>query len=251
VFVPVPFAIAWLAGFALRERTVRATAAEERAQRAEQEREAAAALAVAEERARIARELHDIVAHAMSVMVLQVGAVRHHLPEALEADREVLRGVESTGRTALTEMRRLLGALRREDEDAALLPQPGLRDLSRLAEQVGKAGLPVNLHVSAPTGSLPPTLDLSAYRIVQEGLTNTLRHAHASRADVTVARDADALCIDVRDDGHGGSPNGGGGRGLLGVRERVSIYGGEMTAGSAPEGGFLLRARLPLDGAVR
>jgi signal transduction histidine kinase len=248
VFTPVLFGIAWLAGFALRERASQAEAAEERAIQAERERESAARIAVAEERARIARELHDIVAHAVSVMVLQVGALRHKLPETLAEDADALRGVENTGRTALAEMRRLLGAMRREGEDPDLAPQPGLGGLDSLLGEVGRAGLPVRLHIEGEPLPLPRGIDLSAYRIVQEGLTNVLKHARASHADVTVRYGSDELQIEVRDDGEGGTASDGLGHGLVGVRERVKIYGGEMTAGAAPGGGFILSARLPLDG---
>jgi signal transduction histidine kinase len=251
VFVPALFGIAWLAGFALRERVEQAEAAEDRARLAEREREVAARLAVAEERARIARELHDIVAHAVSVIVLQVGAVRHNLPEAQDEDKEALRGVEQTGRTALADMRRLLGALRHDGDDVDLAPQPGLGSLDPLLDEFRRAGLPVRLSVDGDPVPLPRTLDLSAYRIVQEGLTNTLKHAHASHADVVVRYGADRLEIDVRDDGHGSAGGEGLGHGLVGVRERVKIYGGEMTAGAAAGGGFLLSTRLPLDGDRR
>ena len=168
-------------GYALRERAEQAEAAEVRATQAEREREAAARIAVAEERARIARELHDIVAHAVSVMVLQVGAVRHKLPDELAEDRDALRGVEQTGRTALAEMRRLLAAMRRDGDDVELTPQPGLDRLDSLAEEVGRAGLPVRLHVEGEPVPLPRAIDLSAYRIVQEGLTNALKHARAAQ----------------------------------------------------------------------
>jgi signal transduction histidine kinase len=245
VFVPVLFAIAWLAGFALRERTEQAEAAEARAAAAEREREAAARLAVAEERARIARELHDIVAHAVSVMVLHVGTVRRRLPDELADDRDALTDVEQAGRTALAEMRQLLGAMRRDGDAPELAPQPGLDDLAALVDEVGRAGLPVSLRVEGEPFPLPPAVDLSAYRIVQEGLTNVRKHAHASRAEVVVRYGAGELAIDVRDDGTGGSANGGG-HGLVGVRERVKIYGGEMTAGPADGGGFLLSTRLPV-----
>ena len=249
VFIPVLFAIAWLAGFALRERAAQAEAAEERASHAERERESAARIAVAEERARIARELHDIVAHAVSVMVLQVGAVRHKLPDTLADDADALRNVEQTGRTALGEMRRLLGAMRREGDDLELAPQPGLDGLDSLLEETGRAGLPVRLHIDGEPFPLPPAIDLSAYRIVQEGLTNALKHARASSADVTVRYRPEELQIEVRDDGKGEtSSNGGPGYGLVGVRERVKIYGGEMTAGTATGGGFVLSTRLPLTG---
>ena len=248
VFIPLVFGISWLAGFALRERAEEAEAAEARADQAERERESAARVAVAEERARIARELHDIVAHAVSVMVLQVGAVRHKLPDALAEDADALRGVERTGRTALAEMRRLLAAMRLDGDDVELMPQPGLDGLDSLLEEVGRAGLPVQLHVEGERLPLPRALDLSAYRIVQEGLTNALKHAHARRADVTLRYEPDELQIEVRDDGTGSSRSDGLGHGLVGVRERVKIYGGEMTAGTADGGGFVLSTRLPLGG---
>ena len=250
VFIPVLFAIGWLAGFAMRERTEQAEAAEERASRAEREREAAARLAVAEERARIARELHDVVAHAVSVMVLQVGAVRHKLPETVAEDKDALKDVEQAGRAALAEMRRLLGAMH-DGEDAELAPQPGLDSLDALVERVGRAGLPVRLQVEGVAVLLPRAIDLSAYRIVQEGLTNSLKHAGASRADVTVRYAADSLQLEVRDDGVGAAPGDGLGHGLVGIRERVKIYGGKMNAGPAPEGGFVLSARLPVEGGRR
>ena len=246
VFIPLRFVVAWIAGYALRERAEQAEAAEERAARAEAEREAAARVAVAEERARIARELHDIVAHAVSVMVLHVGAVRHRLPDALAEDRDALRGVERAGRTALAEMRRLLAAMRSDGDAAELLPQPGLDGLDSLLGEIGRAGLPVELHVDGKPFPLPRGVDLSAYRIVQEGLTNALKHAHASDADVTVRYRPDELEIEVRDNGGGSSKSDGLGHGLVGVRERVKIYGGEMTASKAPEGGFVLSTRLPI-----
>ncbi len=247
VFIPLRFVVAWVAGYALRERAEQAEAAEERAAQAERDREAAARIAVAEERSRIARELHDIVAHAVSVMVLQVGAVRHKLPDALAADRDALRSVERAGRTALAEMRRLLAAMRREGDEAELLPQPGLDGLDSLLDEIGRAGLPVQLHVDGKPFPLPRGVDLSAYRIVQEGLTNALKHAHASDADVTVCYRPDELEIEVRDNGRGSATTDGLGHGLIGVRERVKIYGGKMSAGTATNGGFVLSTRLPLD----
>jgi len=251
IFIPLRFVVAWVAGYALRERAERAEAAEERAVRAEREREAAARVAVAEERARIARELHDIVAHAVSVMVLQVGAVRHKLPDAPAEDRDALRAVERAGRTALAEMRRLLAAIRPDGDEAELLPQPGLDGLDSLLGEIGRAGLPVQLHVDGEPFPLPRGIDLSAYRIVQEGLTNALKHARASDADVTVRYRPDEVEIEVRDNGHGSAPSDGLGHGLVGVRERVKIYGGEMTAGSATGGGFVLSTRLPLSDESR
>ena len=246
VFIPIDFMVAWVAGFALRERSEQAEAAEARAAVAERERDAAARIAVAEERARIARELHDIVAHAVSVMVLQVGAVRHKLPDSLDEDRDALEGVERAGRTALAEMRRLLGAMRRDGEEAELVPQPGLDGLDSLREEISRAGLPVELHVDGEPFPLPRGIDLSAYRIVQEGLTNALKHSRATKADVTVRYRPGELQLEVRDNGVGSSTSDGLGHGLVGIRERVKIFGGEMTAGSANGSGFVLNTRLPL-----
>lgn len=248
VFTPVSFAIGWLVGYALRERTLRTEVAEQRAERAERDREAATRIAVAEERGRIARELHDVVAHAVSVMVLQVGAVRHRMPESDAEDREALENVERAGRTALVEMRRLLGAMRRDDEQAELAPHPGLADLDRLLGDVRAAGLPVRLQVYGEPVELPPGIDLSAYRIVQEAVTNALKHADARQAEVAVHYEPRALLLEVRDDGRGPGTTDGTGHGLVGITERVKIFGGDLTAGAAPGGGFLLRARLPLDG---
>jgi signal transduction histidine kinase len=261
IFIPLRFVVAWIAGYALRERSeqaeaaeIRATlaerdreAAEMRAVLAEREREAAARIAVAEERARIARELHDIVAHAVSVMVLQVGAVRHDLPDALEEDREALGRVEGAGRTALAEMRRLLGAMRRDGDGIELAPQPGLDSLDSLADDVSRAGLPVHIHLDGDPVALPRAIDLSSYRIVQEGLTNALKHARATQADVTIRYRANRVELEVRDDGLGAATSDGLGHGLVGIGERVKIYGGEMTAGPAPDGGFVLSARLPVE----
>jgi signal transduction histidine kinase len=254
VFIPLLFGICWLAGFAVRERAEQVQVAEVRATQAERERDAAARIAVAEERARIARELHDIVAHAVSVMVLQVGAVRHKLPDTLAEDRDALASVEQAGRTALAEMRRLLAAMRSDEDGIDLMPQPGLDALGALLDEIGRAGLPVRLHVDGEPFPLPAAIDLSAYRIVQEGLTNALKHARASHADVTVCYGPDSLRTEVRDDGIGAAsdgPGNGHGHGLVGIRERVKIYGGEMTAGTAGGGGFVLSTRLPIGGDPR
>jgi signal transduction histidine kinase len=244
----VMFAISWLVGHALRERAEQTEAAEERAARAERDREVAARVAVAEERGRIARELHDVVAHAVSVMVLQVGAVRHRMGESDAEDREALKNVEQAGRTALAEMRRLLGAMRDDDGQPELVPHPGLAALDDLLEEVRAAGLAVELQTRGEAYELPPGLDLSAYRIVQEALTNTLKHAHARQAEVDVHYGPRALEVEVRDDGRGPETGDGLGHGLVGIGERVKIYGGDMSAGRSGTGGFVLRARLPLDG---
>jgi signal transduction histidine kinase len=246
VFIPVLFGLFWSAGFVVRERAGRAEAAQLRASQAEQERDAATRIAVAEERARIARELHDIVAHAVSVMVLQVGAVRHRLPDSVAEDREALRGVEQAGRAALSEMRRLLAVMRRDGDSDELAPQPGLDRLDSLVSDIGRAGLPVEVHLDGEPFPLPRGIDLSAYRIVQEGLTNALKHAGAQHADVTVQYAPDEVRIEVRDDGRGALAGDGLGHGLIGIRERVKLYGGEMTTGTANGGGFLLSTRLPI-----
>ena len=250
IFIPVLVAIAWLAGFALHERSEQTEAAEGRARQAEQEREAMARIAVAEERARIARELHDIVAHSLSVMVLQAGAVRHRLAGDLAEDKSALEDVEKTGRQALAEMRRLLGVMRRDDDERDLTPQPSLASVDALVDQISGAGLPVHLHVEGEPIALPTGIELSAYRIIQEGLTNALKHGRASRADVTLRYIRDALEVEVCDDGQGRATTDGAGYGLLGIQERVKIYGGTMTAETAPGRGFALKTRLPLESHV-
>ena len=247
VFTPALFVVAWIVGRALRDRAERSVAAEDRALRAERERESAARVAVAEERARMARELHDVVAHTVSVMVLQVGAVRRRVPAGSE-EADALNNVEQAGRTALAEMRLLLGAMRKGDDLVALTPGPGLDDLQSLAGDVRAAGLDVRLHVDGDPVALPRSLDLSAYRIVQEGLTNALKHSGGRRADVTVAYAPDQLRLEVRDDGPGGFADTDGlGHGLIGIGERVKAYGGDMSAFVATTGGFVLRASLPLE----
>jgi signal transduction histidine kinase len=242
------FAISWLVGYVLRERLERTEAAEHRAALVERDREMTARVAAAEERTRIARELHDVVAHAVSVMVLQVGAVRHRM--ALndgEDPRETLESVEQAGRRALAEMRRLLVAMRQDDDQPELLPTRGLEDLATLTDEVRRAGLEVRLQVQGDAFALPPGLDLSAYRIVQEALTNTLKHAHASRAVVQVTYGCGDIEIEVSDDGRGPSGSDGRGHGLVGISERVRLYGGDMSAGASAAGGFVLRARIPVD----
>jgi signal transduction histidine kinase len=245
-FIPVLFAVGWLIGFALRERQERSEVAEQRAEQAERDRESAARVAVAEERARIARELHDVVAHAVSVMVLQVGAVRHGMTDDDKEAREALQHVEEAGRTALAEMRRLLDAMRREEDQLELTPRPGLDNTRQLLEDVRAAGLAVRMDVEGDPVDLAAGLDLSAYRILQEGLTNALKHANAEHACVTVTYGADYLELAIRDDGRGPITSDGLGHGLVGIAERVKIFGGNMTAGRVDGGGFALRARLPL-----
>jgi signal transduction histidine kinase len=217
-----------------------------RANVAEREREVAAREAVVEERARIARELHDAIAHNVSMMVVQAGAERRVLDESQRSTREVLGTVEEIGRNALTEMRRLVGMLRTDDDDP-LAPQPGLRDLPTLVGQVREAGLPVELKIDGEPRDLPVGLELSAYRIVQEALTNALKHAGDARARVHVRYGDDSLELEVIDDGAGAPAElASGGHGLVGMRERVALYGGRFEAGRRPAGGFTVRVLLPI-----
>jgi signal transduction histidine kinase len=236
----------WLVGLGWYRRSAYAAGLRERAERAERERETAARAAVAEERARIARELHDVVAHSVSVMVLQTGAVRRLLRDDQAQEREALGTVERTGREALAEMRRLLGVLRTPDEQAELAPQPGLSELPALVARAEAAGLPVELQVEGEPAPLPVGVDLSAYRIVQEALTNTLKHAGPAHAQVAIRYRRDAVEIEITDDGRGPAPVNGGGHGLVGMRERATLYGGELRTGAGDGGGFTVRARLPI-----
>jgi signal transduction histidine kinase len=247
VFIPIDFAISWLAGFLLRGSAEQAEAAEVRATLAEQEREADALRAVVDERTRIARELHDIVGHSVSVMTVQTSGVRRLLRPEQEQEREALLSVERTGREALAEMRRVVGALRDPEEGPALAPRPTLTRVDTLVAQARETGLPVDLEIEGRPVPLPAGVDLTAYRLVQEGLTNAIRHAAARHADVKVRYEGDHVEIEVCDDGKGAeSASSEGGHGLVGMRERVSIYGGELEAGPRAEGGFRLRARLPV-----
>jgi signal transduction histidine kinase len=215
-----------------------------RAEMAEREREVAAREAVVEERARIARELHDVIAHNVSMIVVQAGAERRVLDGANGSTREVLQTIEQIGRGALTEMRRLVGMLRSDGEDP-LAPQPGLEDVATLVGQVREAGLPVELTVDGEPRDLPAGIELSAYRIVQEALTNALKHAGEAHAEVSIRYGPDSLELEILDDGHGGAV-GNGGHGLVGMRERVALYGGRFDASRRPGGGFAVRAKLPI-----
>jgi signal transduction histidine kinase len=238
----------WLAGRAIRHRRLSERQLERRAVTAEREREERARRAVAEERARIARELHDVVAHAISVIVLQARGGRRSLDEPDEA-RRALDAIESTGTQALAEMRRLLGLLRQEDDELSLAPQPSLSSLDGLAAQVTEAGLPVEVTVEGRVRELPPGIDLSAFRIVQEALTNALKHAGPATAHVVVRYGEDELELEIVDTGPGDVAADGGGHGLLGMRERASLYGGDVKAGRRTGGGFGVRVRLPLASA--
>ena len=218
---------------------------ERRAQLAERERDVSAREAVVEERARIARELHDVIAHHVSMIVLQAGAERSVLDDRNASTRDVLETVERSGRSALTEMRRLLGMLR-SDESDPLAPQPALVDVPVLVGQLREAGLPVELQIEGERRTLPAGIELSAYRIVQEALTNALKHAGDAHARVHIRYGPDSLELEIADDGEGEDARAtGGGHGLVGMRERVALYGGRFQANPAPGGGFIVRVALP------
>jgi signal transduction histidine kinase len=243
--------IAWFSGLSIHVRASQAALLEERSALLDARREAEKRSAVAEERARIARELHDVVAHSVTVMTVQTGAVRRLLHEDQAREREALETVESTGRQALVEMRRLLGVLRETDPGSAggLGPQPGLAALDELVEQVRQSGLPVELSVAGEHPQLPPGVDVTAYRVVQEALTNALKHGgRDAQARVEVRFDPEAVELEVANDGRLAGPGDGLGHGLVGMRERVGIFGGTLEAAPQDGGGFLVRARLPLEG---
>ena len=237
---------AWLAGRGMRSRQSRADHLQARTVELAHERDQRARAAVAEERARIARELHDVVAHSVGVIVIQAQAAQQVAGEDA-ATGPALRSIESTGQQALTDMRRLLGLLRSEDEELALAPQPSLRYIERLVETVRDAGLPVELTVEGDEVRLPPGVDLSAYRIVQEALTNAIKHAGPARARVVVRYRRDEVELDISDDGRGDGAAPSGGHGIVGMRERVSVYGGRIETGSRPGGGYAVNVRLPFE----
>jgi signal transduction histidine kinase len=207
---------------------------------------------VAEERLRLARELHDVVAHSISVIAVQSGVGAHVANTQPEEAAKALATIEATSRAALTELRRLLGVLRQEGEpEGSLAPVPGLADLDALLAEVAKAGLGVRLRVEGTPSPLPAGVDLSAYRIVQEALTNVVKHAGPARAQVVVGYGDHEVTVEVVDDGRGvAAPTGDGrarvGHGLIGMRERVAAFGGDLEVGPGPDGGFRVAARLPL-----
>ena len=243
LLIGTPFVV----GRAIRYRRLRETALEETNVALARERDERARAAVAEERTRIARELHDVVAHAVSVMVLQARGGRALLDTEPSESREAFDTIERTGRQALGEMRRLLGQLRAEDEELALAPRPSLSRLSSLADEVTRAGLPVEIRIEGEPAELPAGVDVSAFRIVQEALTNALKHAGPARAVVAVRYGDGEVDIEVADDGRGGANGDGTGHGLTGIRERVALYGGDFAAGAQRQGGYAVRARLPYE----
>ncbi|MEO5875685.1 MAG: histidine kinase [Streptosporangiaceae bacterium] len=254
--LPVPgWAVPWLAaavlapaGWAVRLHALRTREIGERTWLLEKERETAARLAVEAERARVARELHDIVSHSVSVMVVQAGAARHALADGETAQAQALAAVERTGREAMTELRHLLGVLA-PDQDGAdtLAPQPGLSRLGTLVDRIAFAGLPVEVTINGAPRPLPHGIDVTAYRVVQEALTNALRHAPGARAEVIVGYGARNLRLEVLNTGSGRAERDGDGRGLIGLRERVALYGGDLDARHRFGGGYRVRARIPVE----
>jgi signal transduction histidine kinase len=246
-------AVAWLWGDNLRNRRARWAAMEERARRLEAEREERDRQAVTDERLRIARELHDVVAHSMSVIAVQSGVANHVIDSRPAQARQALATIEATSRSALVELRRLLGVLRQGDDPVASLePNPGMAEIGRLADQIRSAGVEVELKVEGEPGDLPPGVDLSAFRIAQEGLTNVLKHG-GRVARVLVRYSPGAVAVEIADDGRpgtDGAPAEGTGHGLIGMRERVAVFGGELTAGPVPGGGYRMAARLPYAAAA-
>jgi signal transduction histidine kinase len=245
-FIGSFMALAWTVGFVLNRRAEQTRELAERANRLEREQREASSRAVAEERQRIARELHDVIAHSVSVMTVQTGAVRRLLRPDQEQERAALATVEATGREALTEMRRLVGLLREQGAMPEFSPQPGLGTIGALLDTVRAAGLPVELAVEGMPQELPPGVDLAAYRVVQEALTNALKHGGTAHAWVSLHWREGELEVEVANDGKGDGDGSGGGHGLAGMRERVSLYGGALDSGPRAGGGFVVRARLPV-----
>jgi signal transduction histidine kinase len=237
--------ISWGAARALRSRSELTERLHEAAARAEEAHQEELRAAAAEERRRIAREMHDVIAHSMSVMVVQAGGARRILARDAARALAAAERIERTGREALVEMRHLLGALHPGAEQPALAPQPTLAELDALVERARAAGLPAVLAHRGERHRLPAGLDLAAYRIVQEALTNALKYAHGAATEVMVDWARDAIALEVRDSGGGSAAALNGGHGLVGMRERVRLYGGELHTGPLPGGGWTVRATLP------
>jgi signal transduction histidine kinase len=244
IWTTILWTLTFLVGLGMRSRQAQTRALESEAEALKGERETAAVEAAAEERRRIARELHDIISHSLGVMVLQAGAAEQVLERDPEGAREALRSIRSSGLSAITEMGALLGLVR-GDAESSREPQPTLADIAALVAATRKAGLAVDLEIEGDRRTLPAALELSAYRIVQEGLTNALKHAGPVSTHVIVSYRASELAIEVTDEGGSTGDGLGGGRGLAGIRERVTVFGGRLQAGPRPDGGWTLRAAFP------
>jgi len=254
IFFPVVFfgIVPWVVGRVIRSQTALARELTEKAEREQIARDDEEARATAAERARVARELHDVLAHNLSVMVIQASAARRVADKSPAAAVEAAELISRTGREALSELRYVFGPVRKRDGDA-LGASPGLANIEQLASRAHRAGLPVEVRVEGKPLQLSPGADLVAYRVIQEALTNALKHAHGSRATVTVRYERGDVVVEVLDDGAGAAANGNpadsGGHGLVGMHERIALYGGNLEAGTRPDGGFVVRARLPVEGA--
>jgi signal transduction histidine kinase len=251
LFDALPFLLGWSLGTMMRTLRDYRMTLEERNRQLDQEREANARRAVLEERVRIARELHDVVAHHVSVMGVQAGVARRLFDRDPNEALGAIGSVELASRQAIADLQQLVGVLRRQEEGDDLAPQPSLQQLPELVEHMRQTGLPVTLTTRGQPRQLPAGVELSAYRIIQEALTNTLKHAGPARASVTVRYDNGAVEVEVVDDGQGPPPDrpGTGGKGLVGMRERVNLYGGRLEAGARPGGGFRVHAVLRSGGS--
>jgi signal transduction histidine kinase len=245
-FGALVFTAPWLAGRARRRDRQQTHALRELTHELDRERDAEARLAVAHERSRIARELHDVIAHCVSTMVVQAAAAEQVMQSRPTRAKEALGSIQSTGRDAIDELRRLVGILRESDESPALAPRAGVDELETLADKTRRAGLPIELKIEGRPRPLPPGVDLCAYRVVQEALTNALKHAGPARAEVSLRYTRDSLSLEIVDDGQGTPGPQGAGFGLLGMRERVDLYGGDLESGQLKGGGYAIRVTLPL-----
>jgi signal transduction histidine kinase len=244
------FGAAWWIGEVFRSRREREAELKERTEQLEKEREENAQRAVLDERVRIARELHDVVAHHVSVMGIQAGAARKVLNKQPEKANEALSEIESSSRQAISELHRLLGFLRPKNQVEEVSPQPSLKQLDGLVKEMENLGLPTEVKIIGMEKPIPESVDLSAYRIIQEALTNVLKHAGPAKATVTVKHSIDMMELEIIDNGKGkitGSGKQSGGRGIIGMQERISLHGGKLETGNLPGGGFFVRAKLPLN----
>jgi signal transduction histidine kinase len=244
------FGTAWWVGELFRSRREREADLKERTEQLKIEREENAQRAVLDERVRIARELHDVVAHHVSVMGIQAGAARKVLNKQPDKANEALSTIEASSRQAISELHRLLGFLRPKNQVEGVAPQPSLKYLDILVEEIRNSGLPVEIRIIGKEQTIPEIIDVSAYRIIQEALTNILKHAGPAKATVTLKYLHDMIELDISDNGKGKVTNSEkkpGGRGIIGMKERVNLHGGELETGNKPDGGFFVRAKLPLD----
>jgi signal transduction histidine kinase len=242
----IVLAAAWFLGNSVYARRAYAEELERRNQELHRARDELARTAVSEERLRIARELHDILAHSLSLIAVQSGVGAHVIDSRPEEAKRSLQVIEEASKSALSEIRRVLGVLRKDDAGSRLDPAPRLNDVSAVVERVSAAGPQVDLHVDGDITTLPPVADVTGFRVIQEALTNVVKHAGSKQARVVITRSPTDLRVEIVDDGNGASSSSSGGQGLMGMRERVEMLGGEFEAGPLPEGGFRVGARIPV-----